>query len=118
MESMIKRTAPVVCFVANFKYLYKNFPRLYQQLRTKGNYKDEVLVITTLTSPTFLVRHLNKKNNVTILRFKKIKFDKLTEESFINMKVDINIYVKLYPPLPQGEMLLFGGERRVRPRVG
>lgn len=87
---MVKRTIPVVCFVANFKYLYKNFPRLYQQLRTNGNYKDEVLVITTLTSPTFLIKYLNKKNNVTTLRFKKIKFDKVTEESFLNLKVDIN----------------------------
>ena len=90
---MVKKTAPVVCFVANFKYLYKNFPRIYQQLRSNGNYKNEVLVITTLISPTFLIKHLNKKNNVTILRFKKIRFDKLTENSFKNLKVDINRHI-------------------------
>jgi len=90
MEYMVKRTIPVVCFVANFKYLYKNFPRLYEQLRTNGNYKNEVLVITTLTCPTFLIKYLNRKNNVTIFRFKKIKFDKLTEKSLLDLKVEVN----------------------------
>ena len=87
------RTSPVVCLVANFKYLYKHFPRIYQQIRNKGNYKNEVLVLTSLTCPTFLIKYLNKKNNVTVLRFKKIKFDKLTNKSFINLKVDVNRHI-------------------------
>lgn len=81
---------PVVCFVGDFKYLYKHFPRIYQQLRVNGNYKNEVVVITSLTCPSFLIKYLNRKNNVTLLRFKKIKFDKLTDKSFSNLKVDVN----------------------------
>ena len=90
MRNMENKTTPVICFVANFKYLYKNFPRIYQQLRVKGNYKDEIIVITSLTCPSFLVKYMNKKNNTTILRFKKIKFDEVTDRSFANLKVNVN----------------------------
>ena len=83
------KTSPVVCFVGNFKYLYKHFPRIYQQLRINGNYKNEVVVITSLTCPSFLIKYLNRKNNVTLLRFKKIKFDK-------TFQVILKLFVKFY----------------------
>ena len=87
---MENKATPVICFVANFKYLYKHFPRIYQQLRIKGNYKNEIIVITSTICPSFLIKYMNKKNNVTILRFRKIKFDKFTDKSFANLKVDVN----------------------------
>ena len=67
-----------VCFVADFKYLLKYFPQIYMQLREKGKYEGQVLVITKLLTPTIFVKFLRKKNKITILRFKKIKFDKST----------------------------------------
>ena len=42
-----------VCFVADFKYLYKNFERVYSELREIGNYQGEILVITNFLAPTF-----------------------------------------------------------------
>ena len=42
---MSKNTnSTAICLVANFKYLYKNFPRIYMQLRNIGKYKGEILV--------------------------------------------------------------------------
>jgi hypothetical protein len=90
METMVNKSTPVVCFVANFKYLYKHFPRIYQQLRVNGNYENQILIITTLLSPTFLIKYINKKNKIKILRFKKIKFDSLTETSLNNLNVSVN----------------------------
>ena len=40
---MVDKYNTAICFVANFKYLYKHFPRIYQQLRTKGNYSGEIV---------------------------------------------------------------------------
>ena len=91
MNSMHDKTA--VCLVANFKYLYKNFPRMYKQIRNVGKYNGEILVITSLVCPTFLIKFLRKSNNVSILRFKKIKFDKKTESKLSNLNLGSNRHV-------------------------
>ena len=88
---MLDKTA--VCLVANFKYLYKNFPRMYKQIRNVGKYNGEILVITSLLCPTFLIKFLRKNNNVSILRFKKIKFDKKTELKLSNLNLGSNRHV-------------------------
>ena len=41
-----------VCFVADFKYLYKNFEE-FIELREIGNYQGEILVITSSLLPLF-----------------------------------------------------------------
>ena len=69
-------TKKVITVVSNFKFLKNHFNNLYNQLRGSGNYKGEILVITTKFSPCFLIRSIRKKNNVKILRFKKIKLQK------------------------------------------
>ncbi len=77
---MVDKYNTAICFVANFKYLYKHFPRIYQQLRTKGNYSGEIVVITNMICPSIFIKFLGRKNNVTILRFRKIIFNKEAEE--------------------------------------
>ena len=79
-------TKKVVTVVSNFKFLYNHFNNLYSQIRGKGNYKGEILVITTKFSPCFLISSIRKKNNVKILRFKNIKFDKVTETELNNLE--------------------------------
>ena len=63
-----------VCVVGNFKYLYKYFQNL-KRLKGKGKYLGEILVITSIWCPTLLLKS-TYGNDVTILRFKKIKFSK------------------------------------------
>jgi len=83
-----------VCFVADFRYLYKNFERIYSELREIGNYQGEILVITSFLAPTFLIKKVRNKNKVTVYRFKKIKFDKATETSFRNLNVQNNRHIE------------------------
>ena len=79
-----------ICFVANFKYLYKNFPRIYQQLRTNGKYQGEILIITSLICPTFLIKNIIKDKKITVFRFKKLKFNVKTEKILKNLNSNPN----------------------------
>ena len=76
----------VVAVVGNFKFLYKYFSSFLYQLRNNGNFNGEVIVITTYFCPTYLIKNLNKKNKITILRFKKIKFKKNTNYYLNNLQ--------------------------------
>ncbi len=90
---MINNPKTAVCFVADFRYLYKNFKRINNELRTKGNYKGEILIITSIFAPTFLIKDIRKFKNVKILRFKKIKFSKSTERSLKNLNIKENRHI-------------------------
>ena len=90
---MNKFSNTAVCFVADFKYLHKNFARIYNQLRTNGKYRDDIVIITNYFSPTFLIKDIRKKNGVNVLRFKKIKYDKKTEKSLKNLNVSQNRHI-------------------------
>ena len=90
---MINKPRTAVCFVADFKYLYKNFKRINNELRTKGNYKGEVLIITSIFAPTFLIKEIRKYKNVQVIRFRKIKFSKSTEYSLKNLNISENRHI-------------------------
>ena len=79
-------TKTVVTVVSNFKFLNNYFNNLYDQLRGNGKYQGEILIITTKFTPCFLIRSIRKKNNVKVLRFKNIKFDKITETELNNLE--------------------------------
>tara|TARA_B100000214_G_scaffold190650_1_gene137800 strand:+ start:414 stop:1205 length:792 start_codon:yes stop_codon:yes gene_type:complete len=79
-------TKKAVAVVSDFKFLSNNFDNLYHQLRTIGKYQGEVLIITSKFTPTFFIRSIRKKNNVKVLRFKKINFDKKTDFELNNLQ--------------------------------
>ncbi len=74
-------TKTAVCFVADFKYLYKNFPRIHKQLTNVGKYKGEIVLVTSIFSPTFLISEIRNNKRIKVMRFKKIKFKKSAELS-------------------------------------
>lgn len=78
-----------IALVGNFRYLRKNFDRLFNQLRGVGEYKGEIILITTYFCPTFLINNLSKKNNIKIFRFRQIKFNKKTEYLLNNLNTGI-----------------------------
>ena len=80
-------TKKVIAVVSNFKFLKNNFNNFYNQLRGHGNYQGEILIITSKFSPSFLIRSIRKKNQVKVLRFKNIKFDKITDFELNNLSV-------------------------------
>ena len=66
-----------VCVVADFKYLYRYFYSFKRDLQLNGNYFGEILIITSLLSPTFLLPS-TYSSKVKILRKKKIKLSRST----------------------------------------
>ena len=81
----MKNQKTAVCVVANFKYIYKNFDRFINQLRQSGNYSGEILIITNIFSPTFLIKSVRSDSKVKVFRFKRIKFNKETHSTLKNL---------------------------------
>lgn len=75
-----------IALVGNFKFLRKNFSRIFYEIRNIGNFKGPIVLITTRFCPTFLIKFLNKKNDIYVLRFKKIKFNKKTRVILSNLE--------------------------------
>jgi len=85
-----KNSKTAICFVADFKYLFKNFKRIHTQLVNNGKFKGDVIIITSLLSPTFLISIIRKNKNVQVLRFKKIRFSKQAENILSNLNTNPN----------------------------
>lgn len=66
-----------ICVVGNFKYLRKYFNTFYDELTNKGKYRGTIIILTSFTTPTFLIKS-TFKDNVIILRNRNIKFGKTT----------------------------------------
>ena len=49
-------------------------------------YQGELLILTSLISPTFLIKNIRKDNNITLIRLPKIKFDKAIIETYKNLE--------------------------------
>ena len=63
-----------IAVVGDFKFLRKYFSTFMSCLTDEGNYKGEVLVLTSKITPTFLIRSIHKNSKVKVLRFNNIKF--------------------------------------------
>jgi len=77
-----------ICFVADFKYLFKYFDIIYQELKNNGKYDGEIVILTSLFSPTFLIKSIRSNKKVLVLRNKKIKFSKKTKSEYINLNTN------------------------------
>ena len=47
-----------VSVVGDFLYLYKYFARFKKSLQERGKYSGEILILTSIHSPTFLLRSI------------------------------------------------------------
>jgi hypothetical protein len=79
-----------LCIVADFRYLLKNFNRLYRQLRDIGEYSGDILVISNFFTFKLFIKNLREANNVYLYKFKKIKFEKEAERTLSNLKSSPN----------------------------
>ena len=55
------------------------------QLRQSGNYSGDILIITNIFSPTFLIKSVRSDSKVKVFRFKRIKFNKETHSTLKNL---------------------------------
>ena len=85
---MIKKNNKLaIAVVGDFNFLRKYLYSFVKQIRNIGKYKGEILIITSLFTPTFLLKLFLRDKNIKIYRFKKIKFSIRTNKA-LN---DINI---------------------------
>ena len=77
-----------ICFVADFKYLFKYFDIIYQELKNNGKYDGEIVILTSLFSPTFFIKTIRSNKKVSVLRNKKIKFSKKTKSEYLNLNTN------------------------------
>ena len=52
-----------------------------------GRYQG-ALILTSLFTPTFLIKNIRKDTNVTVIRLPKIRFDKKTKKKFLNLNTN------------------------------
>ncbi len=83
-----KKENLAVCVVGDFQFLRKYFKKFVNNVREEGQYEGDVVVITSKLTPVFLFRLLNFKN-IYFLKFKKIKFDKKTDETLKNLDTGV-----------------------------
>ena len=76
----LEQTKTAICVVGDFKFLYKYLDRFVNNIRNEGKYKGEIVVLTSILCPIFLIPVKNKEL-ITYVRFKRIKFDKKTDST-------------------------------------
>ena len=77
-----------ICFVADFKYLYKYFENIYDELKKNGKYNGEIVIVTSLLSPTFLIKSIRQNREISVLKFRKIKFSKDIKFEYLNLNTN------------------------------
>lgn len=75
---MTRRNNKAICVIGDYKYLRKYLNRFVTQIRNEGNYIGEIIVLTSIYTPVFLLK-LKDKSNLKFIKFNKIKFDKKTD---------------------------------------
>ena len=83
----MKKETIALCVVGNFSFLRKHLNSFINQAREVGEFNGDILVLTSYTAPTFLIK-LDNKKNIKFLRFNQIKFDKKTDESLKNINTN------------------------------
>jgi len=74
-----------VCVVGNLKYLYKYFKSFQKNLYGVGNYKGDLLVLTSWFTPTFLFPEIIFNKKIKVIRFRRLNFSAKTKEKLINL---------------------------------
>ena len=76
-----------ICVVGDFKFLYKYFSIFKKKLKLSGKYKGDIVILTSIFTPTFLIPSTYGRH-IHILRFSKIKFSEATNNALNNNFTD------------------------------
>ncbi len=79
LEKMKQEKA--IAVVVNFKYARKHLTKFINQLRKKGKYKGDIVVLTGYFTPLFFFKILKSDKKIITKRFKRIKFSHETKKS-------------------------------------
>ncbi len=101
-----KKETFAVCVVGDFKFLRKYYKKFINNLRVEGNYKGDVVIITSKLTPVFLFKSSNFKN-IHFLKFNKIKFDKETETSLKSLNTGTEPNRHIYKNFQWNKLHLF-----------
>ena len=84
---MKKSNKLAIAIVGDFKYLRKYLFSFINQVREIGKYEGEILIITSLFTPTIFFQFFLKDKNIKIYRFGKIKFSRSTNKELKNINI-------------------------------
>jgi len=79
------QTKSAVVVVGNFRYLLKYLKNFIINLENKGNYKGDVVVLTSKFSQSWVIKKIIKYPNLHILKPLKIRFPKKTKEQYLKL---------------------------------
>ena len=82
-----KNNKIAIAVVGDFNFLRKYLYSFVKQVRNIGKYKGEILIITSLFTPTFFFKLVLRDKNIKIYRFKKIKFSRRANEALNNINI-------------------------------
>lgn len=82
-----KNNKLAIAVVGDFNFLRKYLYRFVKQVRNIGKYSGEILIITSLFTPTFFLKKVLRDKNIKIYRFKKIKFSRHTNEALNKINI-------------------------------
>ena len=74
-----------ICVVGNFKFLRKYLKNFLYELRIKGKFDGNVVIITSYLTPVMIFKLFIRDNNLVFLKKKKIKFSKKTNSTLENL---------------------------------
>jgi len=84
----MKENKKAVAVVGNFQFLKNHANTFISNLRNQGCYQGELLILTSLYTPTFLIKNIRKDIDVTVVRLPSIKFDKKTKKRFLSLNTN------------------------------
>ena len=82
----MRKTA--VCVVGDFKFLNSYLENFLFELRNKGKFDGDVIIITSVLTPKFYFKWKTKDKKLTFIKRKKIKFTKNADSTLKNLNTN------------------------------
>mgnify|MGYP006097198467 CR=1 FL=1 len=84
----IKTKGKAIAVVGNFIFLLKHLNSFLIGLEKKGNYNDDVVVLTNNLSPAWLIKRLVSYPKITIVKLPNVKFPKTTRRIYLSLETN------------------------------
>ena len=82
----MKKTA--ICVVGDFRFLNSYLKNFLFELRNKGKFNGDVIIITSIFTPKFYFKWKTKDKKLTFIKRKKIKFTKNADITLKNLNTN------------------------------
>lgn len=84
----INKKSKAIAVVGDFKFLLKHLNSFLINLENNGNYRDDVVILTSKFSPSWFIKKFVSYQKITIIKLPKIRFPKVTKENFLSLETN------------------------------